>query len=722
MALTLEELEKARNANLKLNQFEQARASNVQQTENIIEDQDINVIAGVGREIAEGFTLGHSGEIAGALAGVGSIFTDETFNEAFDRRIGVARDRSKRFSKAYPKTAIASNIVGGIAPVVASAIATGGAGAGATGSALTAKILSNPLLAGKIAKQSSGLLGKIGQGAKIGSIQGGVAGAGYTEGDLADKAIGAAIGLGAGGLLGATTPAVLSGLGKGYSAVARKFKPKSFDEDKTLRTIANQFSRDEISADQAIKNIQTNISADRLAGTNPVEILADYGGESVVRKLRGVRTRVPDLNIDKQLLARTTGLTEQKASALIDDTLPDIQSTRIAESLEDTAKQTLKTKGINLQSGVDDIVEATEKKLSPLYRKAFTENNTVSNLELYKYLQKPLIRDAYGEAKNAYIKKLEAEGRPRVAIPSLSTLFVRKKGKGIVGVKKELPLEFLDMIKREADTITYRKGVREGTISPSTMRVNRTLAKNFRDLLKQSVKGSEYNTALKKGANKFALTEAFEKGTKYTKPSSITEFEKQFNTLKTNAEKDAFRVGTFQQILKEIETVGDNIDLVKRIFEKPALRKKIAVMFTGNPKARDQFVNKLVRESNINRNVQKVVGGSPTADKAFDANELMNAMENIAIMANQPTSSAGFRAGGSLSMKAKDLLSNPLEQRSKEIGELLLERNPNRQLEMLELIKELQRKQAIANSRIGYGSQGLVRGAIPATGSYLGQN
>jgi len=299
---------------------------------------------------------------------------------------------------------------------------------------------------------------------------------------------------------------------------------------------------------------------------------------------------------------------------------------------------------------------------------------------------------------------------------------VRKKGKGIVGVKKELPLEFLDIIKREADQITYQKAIREGSLSPSAARINKKLAKNFRDLLKQSVKGSEYNTALKKGADKFALTEAFEKGTKYTKPSSITEFEKQFNTLKTNAEKDAFRVGTFQQILKEIETVGDNIDLVKRIFEKPALRKKIAVMFTGNPKARDQFVNKLVRESNINRNVQKVVGGSPTADKAFDANELMNAMENIAIMANQPTSSAGFRAGGSLSMKAKDLLSNPLEQRSKEIGELLLERNPNRQLEMLELIKELQRKQAIANSRIGYGSQGLVRGAIPATGSYLGQN
>ena len=688
----------------------------------VVEDEDVNVVAGVGRELAQGFTLGTSDEIAGALAGAGSIFTDETFNEAFDRRVTVARDRSKKFSKAYPKTALASNIVGGIAPVIASAVATGGTGAGATGSALTAKILSNPLLAGKVAKQSSSLLGKAGQGAKIGSIQGGVAGAGYTEGDLADKALGGAIGLGAGGLLGATAPAVLSGLGKGYSAVAKKFKPKSFDEDKALRTIANQFSKDEISADQAIKSIQTNISADRLAGTNPVEILADYGGEAVIRKLRGVRTRVPDLNIDKQLLARTTGLTEQKASSLIDDTVPDIQSTRIAESLEDTAKQTLKTKGINLQSGIDDIVEATEKKLSPLYKQAFTENNTVSNLELYKYLQKPLIRDAYAKAKSAYIKKLEAEGRPRVAIPSLSTLFVRKKGKGIVGVKKELPLEFLDMIKREADQITYQQAVREGSISNATARVNKKLGNNFRDLLKQSVKGSEYNTALKKGADKFALTEAFEKGVKYTKPSSITEFEKQFSLLKTNAEKDAFRVGTFQQILKDIEKKGDNIDLVRTIFNSPALRKKIQVMFTGNPQAMEQFVNKLAREGKINMNVQKVVGGSNTADKAFDANEIMNTMENIAIASNQPTSSAGYRALGNLAMQAKGVLGIKPSLKAKQIGEKLLEKNPNKQLEMLELIKELQRQRAISGSRIGYGGQGLTKSGIVGTSSALNQN
>ena len=101
-----------------------------------------------------------------------------------------------------------------------------------------------------------------------------------------------------------------------------------------------------------------------------------------------------------------------------------------------------------------------------------------------------------------------------------------------------MPLEFLDMIKREADQITYQKAVREGSISNATARVNKKLASNFRELLKDSVNGSEYNTALKKGADKFALTEAFEKGVKFTKPSSITEFEKQFSLLKTSAEKD----------------------------------------------------------------------------------------------------------------------------------------------------------------------------------------
>jgi len=689
----------------------------------VVEDQDVNLVAGIGREFAQGLTLGTSDEMAGALAGVGSIFTDETFNEAFDRRVNVARDRSKAFTKAYPKTALASNVVGGLAPVVASAIATGGTGTGATGSALASKVLTNPLLAGKAAKQSSGLLGKIGQGAKIGTAQGTVAGAGYAEGDLSDRAMSSLVG-GATGLVGgAVLPTVMTGGAKGAGALANKLRGKlSTDESKALQTIANQFAKDEISANEAINRIKQNIVTDKMAGTDPVEILADYGGEAVIRKLRGARTRVPDLNVDKQLLSRTTGLQDDKATALLSDTLPDIQSTRISQSLQDTAEQTIQTKGINLQSGIDDIVDATNNKLSPLYRQAFADNNAVKNLDVYKYLQKPLIRDAYAKARSAYAKKLEAEGRPRVAIPTLSSLFVRKKGQGIVGVKKELPLEFLDMIKREADTITYRKGVREGTISPSTMRVNKKLANNFRELLKESVTGSEYNTALKEGADRFALQEAYELGTKFSKPTMITQFEKQFNALKSTSEKDAFRLATFENILKDIDKASDNIDLVKKVFDSPALRRKIQVMFKGNPQAMEQFVRKLEREGNINRNVQKVVGGSNTAEKVFDANEMMNTMENLAIASNQPTSSAGFRALGNLTMQAKDLISNPVEQRARAVGELLLERNPNEQLRLLELIKQLERQSALRNTGINIGSRGLTRGGIVAGNTALNQN
>ena len=141
-------------------------------------------------------------------------------------------------------------------------------------------------------------------------------------------------------------------------------------------------------------------------------------------------------------------------------------------------------------------------------------------------------------------------------------------------------------------------------------------------------------------------------------------------------------------------------------------------MFTGNPEAREQFVNKLVRESKINMNVQKVTGGSNTADKAVDANDIMNTMENLAIISNQPTSSAGVRAGGNLGMKAWDLLTNPTSSQARIMGNKLLETNPNKQLELLELMKELQRKQAVSGTRYGRTDQGAIRGGLTGIESY----
>ena len=674
----------------------------------------IPYLSGLKSQALQGLTFGLSDEVGAAIGSLGSLFTDETFSESFDRRLKESKEDLQAFQKANPKSALGAEIVGSVAPAVASLLLmpfTGGAsGTGAV--AASARILSNPLLAGKIAKPGSGLLSRAVEGAKVGALQGGISGVGYAEGGAEERLFGGALGATAGGVLGAAIPTTLEGAGKLTSIISSRQGKFNKEDVKSIRIIADQFARDEIPIETVLQKIQDNIAADKLIGLTPVEILSDYGGDAVTRKLRGIKTRVPGMNIEKQLIERTSGTVEQKAAALDALEDPNIQSSRILKSLEDVTKQTLKTPKIDLSGGVDDLIDTIDSYLGPMYEQAFIKNQQVGNLDLYKYLQNPVIREAYEDARNAYREKLIANGRKPNAIPPIRNLFLKDKGK-IIGVNKQLPLEFLDLIKKSADQQTYEKVV-SGSLSKERARDRKKLANNFRDLLKESTIGDEYVEVLKLGSDKFALLDAFEKGAISHKPSSSAKaFFNEYNNLKTNVEKDAFKVGVFQEIYNQINKTGDNINLVKKIFDSPDLRQKLSILFENDIDARGQFINKLIRESNISLKTGTIIGGSNTAEKLLDAEDAVQALSDLTVAGTAPTSSAGIRAIATTVNKARDIISNPTEKRARSIGNVLLEQNPQRQQEILELMQQLQgsrqfKEKLLSNvggGSIRYGSQ-----------------
>jgi len=667
---------------------------------------DVGMASGIAGQALQGFTFGLSDEIgAGVGAAFDSVFTDQSFNNSFDKRVSDSKDKLKSFSEANPKTALAADIVGSIAPVAASLLLTPfTGGASSSGIAATgARILSNPLLAGKIAKPGGGLLSKSFEAGKIGALQGGVAGAGYSEGDILDRSLGTAIGVGAGATLGGITPSVLTGVGKvagsGINRVKNQFvKPQfSKDETKAIKIISEQFARDEIPVEQVIQKIKNNVSSDALEGVAPIEILADYGGNAVKRKLRGINIRVPGLNIGEQLTERTTGTMEQKASDFLAGDTPNIQSTRVLNTLEDTAKKGIDTKNMNLESGIDDVIASVDKKLTPLYDVAYAKNTNVNDLEVYKYLESDsILKNAYNDATNLYRQKLVARGIEPVEIPKLNKLLIKEKGK-VVDISQTLPLEFLDLIKRVADQKTYQQ-IMKGSINKQMSGPRKKIANNFRDLLKNAVNGDEYVGALNQAADNFALKDAFDLGSKFHKPSATGKmFEKQFKKFKTNAEKDAFRIGVFQEIVKDINKISDSQDLVKKIFNSPNLRTKISTLFQNNKEAEEQFINKLLREAEITSTGQTVTGNSNTAEKLFDADEAAQNISDFVVAFNEPTGAAGIRSQFSLGTKARDLISNPLEKTSRNVGNVLLEQDINRQQEILKLMQQLEQTRKLKN-------------------------
>jgi hypothetical protein len=660
---------------------------------------NLELIKGTAKAAGQGLTFGFSDEIAAGISSLGSLFTDETFQESFDRRLKEKRQEIKDFRESNPVLSNVGEITGAVAPAIASLLLTPfSGGASSAGFVATAnRILSNPLLAGKITQPGMGLLARSKEMAKVGALQGAVAGAGYSEGELPEKVIATTTSGITGGAIGSFLPPALTFTSQAPKVISNTFKKSQLDkfskEDvQSIKIISEQFAKDEIPLEAVVEKINQNVNADKLVGLAPIEILADYGGEAVNRKLRGIKTRVPGMNIDKQLIQRTSGTTEQKATALENLKKPDIQSSRILKVLKDATKKTIKTPKISLADGVDDLSDTIDNYLSPLYETAFLKNQKVFDLDLYKSLNTPIIRDAYKEAANAYRLKLIAENRKPFPIPTLKNLYIKEKNK-IVGVKKELPLEFLNLIKRSADTKTFQK-VREGSIDKEMAKNRRKIANSFRENLKNSVVGSEYKDALSMAADKFALQEAFDKGVRFNKKSaSARAFNKEFNSLKTDIERDAFKIGVFQEIYNDINKIGDNIDLVKNIFASPDLRQKLTILFGDNVEARQQFVDKLVRESNIAVKTGTVIGGSNTAEKVLDAEDAIQALSDIVVFGTAPTSSAGIRAEASLFTKARDIISNPTEKRARATGKILLEQNPTKQQEILNLMLKLQKQE-----------------------------
>ena len=179
----------------------------------------------------------------------------------------------------------------------------------------------------------------------------------------------------------------------------------------------------------------------------------------------------------------------------------------------------------------------------------------------------------------------------------------------------------------------------------------------------------------------------------YHKPSASAKlFNKQFNSLKTDIEKDAFKIGVFQEMYKDINKAGDSINLVKKIFESPDNRQKLTILFGEDIEARTQFINRLVRESNIGRNTSLVLGGSNTAEKLFDADEAAQIASDLAVGGGSPGSSAGIRAITNLGIKARSYLENPLESTARRTGDILLEQNPTKQVEILDEVLRLQKQ------------------------------
>lgn len=650
-----------------------------------------------------GLTFGWSDEIeAAAIATKDSLFGNADWGEAFDKRLAKERAGQQAFRQLKPGQDIAGEVIGGFIPTAIALLATpftGGASLGALTAAQGARVGFKEL-----AKR----------GAKVGTGVGALSGAGYAEG-TGDKVLGGVIGAGVGGTLGAALPTLGAGIGRTVGMLrATPVQGFSKDEQKALKQISNAFAKDEISPEEVIKQIQINVDADKLVGQTPIEVLADFGGEAVRRKLGAARTLAPEIQADKRLLSRTSGIGEQKAEAIVSGIEPNIQSSRIMAGIEEASKS-IRTKGINLKSGIDDISEAMQQKVNPLYDKTFNNpNNTrIKDFKIYDFInENPEIKNSYKKAIRPYQLQAEANGRVPQRIPgSFDDVIKLDKDANIVEILEPLPLEFLDQIKRLSDEKIFRNVKLKG-LSKRLANLQKGPVNEYRDLLKKYADGDEYKLALSNASDKLSLNSAFDDGVKMSKSAATSDqFKTAINKLSSPAEKDAFRVGVFQQMQEDLLGTKDNIDLVKKLWDSPKLRSKLNALFEGDETALKAFVDKLKREAKIQLTASKVTGGSQTADKAQDAINLQRLMTDMAVSGagSETTQRPIFEYGA-------QSISKLLTSKPEQVGDLLLNQSPRRQQEILRAMEELRKSaqgQITAGQNIGAQRGSLAAATIP---------
>lgn len=167
----------------------------------------VGVVAGINEMLGQGLTMGYGDEIAAGInAAVNAPFSEETFGQIYNREVGANRERARLFRRERPATAIAAELAGGVAGVVA----TGGLGEAALG----ARLLGGAARAGGAARQIS-TVGRLGRLAAEGAAYGAVAGSGYAEGGARARLRGARDGA----VVGAVAGPVLYGAGRAGGAV-----------------------------------------------------------------------------------------------------------------------------------------------------------------------------------------------------------------------------------------------------------------------------------------------------------------------------------------------------------------------------------------------------------------------------------------------------------------------------------------------------------------------
>ena len=608
---------------------------------------DLSMPSKMGLAAAQGLTLNFAPKIAGAgAAGLDILQHGINANptEAYANTRDYIKGVNEQFRETNPKTAFASELVGGL-PLLLTPLGM------TSKAAQTAEALSAAQKMAMAAKMAGtqGTISAVG-GSTINPVTNPTT---FAE-DVAKRAA-----------IAAASGGVLSGAGQGVynvgSNVAQRYIPESAKEAARIKLAqALQRGSSEEGANAALNRVT------REMGLNPNASISQAGGPSALAQL--------------DVLASMPG----QAKTMVERRIREQQTFR-PERLINAADEALGTQGKGFTATLEAL-DATKKATSaPLYRQL--ENVSVKvDPSLQALIQ--AAQSAHGKAK--LLNQLNRE------LPiNLSKL----------KVGDEVPLKVLDVVKQSLYDMGESARGEFGKATNTSrayddLRVS--LTRKLEDLSPRNEAGSIYRQALDAYAGPSQLSNAVVKGRTAMKQDNIALSDLMSNM--SASELEAFRIGALQSLKDKVGTEAGQTSLLK-MWKEPTTSNRLREIFGDNYQKFAQEVSKEARLKPLEQ-VGRGSGTFSRIAGAEDLGIMPTTIQAGKAMANVATGNPLAAAGEASNIKNRigQVINQMPETTRNELAKMLLLRGTQGQAEVEKtaaLIRALNKRSTQTQTGIG---------------------
>jgi hypothetical protein len=586
---------------------------------------DLSMPSKMGLAAAQGLTFNFAPKIAGAGAAGLDILQrgmEATPTETYANTRDYIKGVNEQFRETNPKTAFASEVVGGL------------------------PLLLTPLGMTSKAKQTAEALSaaeKMSMAAKMAGTQGTISAVGasdinpvtnpteYSQ-DIAKKAA-----------IAAASGGVLSGAGQGIynvgSNVAQRYIPESAKDAARIK-LAQALQRGS-SADGS----NTVLSrVEREMGLNPNASIAQAGGPSALAQL--------------DVLASMPG----QAKTLVERRIREQQTFR-PERLANAADEALGTQGKGFTATLEALDAVKKSTSAPLYKQL--ENVSV---KIDDDLQKLIQASTSAHGKAELLTQLKQQ------LP----LDISKLKAG-----DDVPLKVLDIVKQSLYDLGESARGEFGKATNTSrayddLRVS--LTKKLEALSPSDKNGSIYRQALDAYAGPSQLGNAVVKGRTAMKQDDIALSDLMGNMSKS--ELEAFRIGALQSLKDKVGTEAGQTSLLK-MWKEPATSNRLKEIFGDNYQ---RFAQEVAKEARLKplEQVGRGSGTFSRMAGAEDLGVMPTAMTAGKAVASAASGSPLAAAGEAVNVKNRigQVINQMPETTRNELAKMLLLRGPTGQLEV----------------------------------------